>query len=122
MNPEDIQKIVDYLTKLVSPTVAEGWQLAYKQVLFMRIWDIVWIFICITMIILITRGTKWVVNYDKNSDYPTELPELFYGLNFFSIIPSLIILANLYEIINFLINPNWVVLSFLLNTIKNLPK
>jgi len=36
---DQVQKIVEYLTRLASPLVSQGWDLAYRQVLFNTVWN-----------------------------------------------------------------------------------
>jgi hypothetical protein len=122
MNPEDLEKVVEYLRNLASPVVEKGWELAYRQVLFNRIWDGLWIVICIALLVMgiILAKKTWKEMQDNNNDYGDDQ---FYGFLFAMAIglgiaiPLLVIMSNVYEVLNFLLNPEWQVIEFITKTI-----
>lgn len=114
VTPEDIQKIVEYLTNLMGPIVSAGYDLVYRQVLFNTIWDGVMLILCVVLIVALPLILRKIAKATSEN--------MFYIFNLFLILPVFAGFGLLYSILNFVINPNWMVIQFLLDNFQLINK
>lgn len=128
MNPEDLQKIIEYLKSLAQPAVERGWDIAYRQILLLRVWDLVFIVLSIIMILMLPKLIRFGMqkyNLFKQKDYYKR--DEFEGAGWWMlvgcgysgfIVSAIVILSNLYNVLGFVINPDWQVISLVLSMVK----
>jgi len=131
MNPEDVQQVIEYLRGLAQPALEKGWDVMYRQVVLYRAWDvIVAVLLLVALIVSILYWKKFVpvvIRVEKIEKYKRSDEEdsaldiaqcvlIITGVVLVVAVP--IILANLFAISNFLINPDWQVMKIILSLVK----
>ena len=130
MNPESVKEIIDYIAKTGELYWTQIYNLAYKQCLYIFFSNIFWI---IVFAILFYLGSKIIVakyKYDTISDYYPknklidffmDRDELFFMYCAIYVVGLAVVsfatLATIGTNINFLINPEWMVIKTILQSI-----
>lgn len=115
MDSTDVIQIVEYMRKLADPLATQAYELALKQIQFMLIMDIVYVFVCLGILVTTVLITKGMVNKMKeDGDYDfLPLPYIIGG--FFVLAFLGLLLTNIDEIVNIIVNPDWVAIKLILN-------
>jgi hypothetical protein len=123
MSPEQIKEIIEYLEELITPVGKAMYELLLKQVYVKLIYNSFSIFVfllfCIWLWSFVKRAKKYVdhPHYNINCFMDNNLTEALI-LTMCICISALLAINGASYIINFLVNPNWLVLELLKETVK----
>jgi hypothetical protein len=149
MTPEQIQQIIDFLKQISTTIAQKGYEIFYQQVYFNYIWSIFWIaftFVLSVSVIFVHRGiVKWlnkkyapmtieeykkmydhVYQYQYNDDLDPDKDtrnmwikaSLFLSIAIW-LLSLVTIIIDMKYVVNFLINPNWLVIQLVINNIPH---